>query len=217
MTRVCIYCGSEADTQDHVPPKCFFPNPKPSDLITVPSCAACNTRFGKFDEIVRNLFVSLHETEGHRSITAQLGDKRDRSLERLEGGGVRQSLLDSLRVGEAFSPSGILLGREPVLNLNQHAVDVFIERMTKALIYHRHGATCFSGRVRWRLAPQDDDVQSMPLPLQSLLSEIERVSVGDVFSFGGIFESCDDVSLWFMFFYRGLGVMSLWEPNRNDG
>jgi hypothetical protein len=24
----CIYCGEQADTRDHVPPKCLFPKPR---------------------------------------------------------------------------------------------------------------------------------------------------------------------------------------------
>ena len=60
----CIYCGKrEATERDHVPPKCFFPRPWPNDLITVPSCSICNRSFGKIDEFIRDVFISLDTTE----------------------------------------------------------------------------------------------------------------------------------------------------------
>ena len=48
----CAYCGDlNATTRDHVPPKLCFPEPRPSNLITVPACAACNHGFSKSDEL----------------------------------------------------------------------------------------------------------------------------------------------------------------------
>lgn len=39
----CVYCGESCKpTSDHVPPKALFPKPRPTDLITVPSCEKCN-------------------------------------------------------------------------------------------------------------------------------------------------------------------------------
>lgn len=42
VKRSCVYCGDKGDSRDHVPPKSFFARPRPSDLITVPSCKQCN-------------------------------------------------------------------------------------------------------------------------------------------------------------------------------
>jgi hypothetical protein len=66
MSSQCIYCGiNEANERDHIPPKSFFPEPRPSNLITVPSCSKCNRDYGKIDEIVRNLLTSFDTTEVH--------------------------------------------------------------------------------------------------------------------------------------------------------
>ena len=55
---LCIYCGvNVGDEPDHVPPKCLFPQPRPSDLVTVPSCARCNRRFALDDEYFRDVIV----------------------------------------------------------------------------------------------------------------------------------------------------------------
>jgi hypothetical protein len=50
----CYLCGStDSITNDHIPPKGFFPEPRPSNLITVPCCQKCNNAFSKDDEAVR--------------------------------------------------------------------------------------------------------------------------------------------------------------------
>jgi len=50
----CYLCGSRKRlTDDHIPPKGFFPPPRPSNLITVPCCEACNASYSKDDEAVR--------------------------------------------------------------------------------------------------------------------------------------------------------------------
>jgi hypothetical protein len=38
----CVYCGvAPGITDDHVIPQCFF-DKKPSDIVKVPACPACN-------------------------------------------------------------------------------------------------------------------------------------------------------------------------------
>ena len=40
MSKCCVYCGSTGPlTDDHVPPKVIFTEPRSSNLITVPACA----------------------------------------------------------------------------------------------------------------------------------------------------------------------------------
>src|SRR5262245_21112273 len=57
---ICGYCGrAEATTRDHIPPKAIFLVPRPSDLITVPSCASCNHGASDSDELFR-AYLSLH-------------------------------------------------------------------------------------------------------------------------------------------------------------
>jgi len=44
ITQKCVYCTeAQGTTKDHVPPKSFFPEPRPANLITVPSCKKCNS------------------------------------------------------------------------------------------------------------------------------------------------------------------------------
>jgi hypothetical protein len=50
----CVYCGEQRElTRDHVPPRCLFSKPGPSELITVPCCTHCNGDFQQHDEYFR--------------------------------------------------------------------------------------------------------------------------------------------------------------------
>jgi hypothetical protein len=56
--QVCVYCGlNSADTRDHIPPRSFFSEPRPSDPITVPACESCNKGAGKDEEFFLATFV----------------------------------------------------------------------------------------------------------------------------------------------------------------
>jgi hypothetical protein len=46
---------SDGLTMDHVPPKGLFPDPKPSNLLTLPCCYECNNGKSSFDEKLRIL------------------------------------------------------------------------------------------------------------------------------------------------------------------
>lgn len=55
--KTCYLCGApNPTTKDHVPPRGFFPEPRPADLITLPCCQDCNSSFSLDDEAVRVWF-----------------------------------------------------------------------------------------------------------------------------------------------------------------
>lgn len=87
--RECYYCGEPANTDEHVPPKCIFPEKKDTagkdyrkKLIKVPSCEKHNLEKSKDDEflmacltpIVGNNIVGFNQTH----------TKLKRALERRE-------------------------------------------------------------------------------------------------------------------------------------
>lgn len=50
----CFLCGSTENlTDDHIPPKCIFAPPRPTNLITVRACFTCNNSFKLDDEYFR--------------------------------------------------------------------------------------------------------------------------------------------------------------------
>ena len=58
---ICVYCGKKTIlTKDHIPPKNLFGQPRPNNLISVPSCLDCNSSFSKDDEYFR-FSISIRE------------------------------------------------------------------------------------------------------------------------------------------------------------
>lgn len=52
LTNFCAYCGKLAETEDHVPSRCFLNEPYPQDMPVVPCCHKCNHEFSKDEEYV---------------------------------------------------------------------------------------------------------------------------------------------------------------------
>lgn len=48
----CAYCGSEADTRDHVPSRVLLDKPYPPDLPVVGACKKCNNGFSIHERLV---------------------------------------------------------------------------------------------------------------------------------------------------------------------
>ncbi len=58
LFKICIYCGAEASTKDHVPPKLLLERPFPPNLRKVPSCRACNEGYADDERYIRD---ALHQ------------------------------------------------------------------------------------------------------------------------------------------------------------
>ncbi len=48
----CAFCGGPADTEDHVPSRCFLDKPYPPNLPVIPCCHKCNHDFSIDEEYV---------------------------------------------------------------------------------------------------------------------------------------------------------------------
>lgn len=50
LVNGCLYCGSTAETRDHVPSRTFLERPFPENLPVVGACKACNQSFSMDEE-----------------------------------------------------------------------------------------------------------------------------------------------------------------------
>ncbi len=75
----CIYCGSPADTRDHVPPKLLLEEPRPNNLRTAPACQPCNASWSLDEEY---LGIALAQVGHYEHLTAKVarGGSVDRAL-----------------------------------------------------------------------------------------------------------------------------------------
>ena len=62
-SKACFYCGSLANTKDHVPSKNLLESPFPHNLLTVPACSQCNNSFSFDEEYFLNVIVETTTNE----------------------------------------------------------------------------------------------------------------------------------------------------------
>lgn len=61
LQDVCAYCGDFADTEDHVPSRCFLDKPLPNNLPVVPCCEKCNKSFSEDEEYISCIIDCMKE------------------------------------------------------------------------------------------------------------------------------------------------------------
>jgi len=211
MEIICIYCGNrKATTKDHVPPKCFFPSPRPANLITVPCCEICNTKYGKDDERVRNLLTSLETTEKHSAIKEQIAKKRGRSYTRVEGRPNLRHIIASVEKVGCHTSGDIYLGEALAFNLDQPTIDRFIERMVHALLYRENAIAHAECHIEWKMSPDEAEIVRMPPDIKAFILGGEVKDIGEgVFSYVGYFYPGKVSSLWLLNFYSGIEFLAI--------
>lgn len=135
--RSCVYCGLRpAQTDDHVPPKCLFPRPRPSDLITIPSCLECNQGAGKDEEY---FLASIMFTRAGSSTTGrQLWREKLRRMY-AKNLGLRYRIAASLQRVNVHTPAGLFLGRHLAQNPDLVRLEKVVVKIVKGLYYFEHG------------------------------------------------------------------------------
>lgn len=61
LNNCCAYCGGFAETEDHIPSRCFLDKPYPQNMRVVPCCQKCNHDFSIDEEYVSCLIDCLKE------------------------------------------------------------------------------------------------------------------------------------------------------------
>jgi len=57
----CLYCGSIADTRDHLPTQALLKEPYPKDLSVIPACNRCNNGFSNDEDYVSSFLFELKQ------------------------------------------------------------------------------------------------------------------------------------------------------------
>ena len=136
---VCVYCGLEEPddrdrTRDHVPPRNLFPEPRPSDLITVPCCRNCNNSASKDDEYFRSLLVREKRVDEHSQVH-KVKQSFIRSLDQSKAPGFSRSILNNVIPVETYTPAGIYTGLEWGYYVENDRLDRVLERIVKGLYW----------------------------------------------------------------------------------
>jgi hypothetical protein len=137
--KICVYCGKTGKiSNDHIPPKNLFPSPRPSNLITVPSCKECNEKASKDDEYLRLVLFMRSDISDHPEVLKNKA-KLQRSLQKPEQQGFRASFLNSLAFVDSHTPAGIYLGKTNAFRVDMKRINNVIKRITRGLFYKEKG------------------------------------------------------------------------------
>jgi hypothetical protein len=135
----CVYCAvRDAETWDHVPPRNIFPPPRPSNLITVPSCVECNTGSSRDDEYFRYV-LSMSDATGSNPQAALARESSTRSLLRPEANGYRRAMMALTQPIEIRSPTGIILGTRLGYQVQYERIFRVVRRVVRGLFFHIAG------------------------------------------------------------------------------
>jgi len=188
----CYLCGaSNPATKDHLPPKGFFPDPKPANLITIPCCNSCNHSFSADDEAFR-VFLSSAECLSPAGKWVQENKSFKGTLARSPK--FRQCIASSmgtrLRDGQLVD----------TLSFPRKRAHQFLTRLTKGLLTKFYPSVDYSAFDFGTKLVERDEVLS--LQLNQLRDVSTYDSIGDgVFQFRHYVKEQDGLGIWMYVFY----------------
>lgn len=119
---------------DHVPPRCFFSDSPPTDLLTVPSCEACNGGLSRDVEYFRSRAVWHDQAAEHPDARALLAPVV-RGFNKPAKKPFRTAFLGALRQVDVRTPSGLHLGRRQAMEVDLNRLNRVAEQIAKGLYY----------------------------------------------------------------------------------
>lgn len=140
MSKKCVYCGSkEKLTHDHIPPKNLFPRPRPSNLITVPSCRNCNNTISEDDSYFRDMVIMRHDAGDHPEAKKVFNKSVFKSLKRSQSKRYTQRLINSIYDVSLYTEAGIYVGRRGAYNPDYDRLYRVTSRVIKGLYWFNQG------------------------------------------------------------------------------
>lgn len=213
----CIYCGRTDNlTKDHVPPKNLFPESRPSDLITVPACGACNKLYELDDEYYRIAITVLGEEAP--TAAALWREKVVRGTFK-RSPALKSSVLRTLDSMELRTPAGLYVGQTPTVKFDAHRFDRVTRRIITALHWHESGAVPRTdARMKVVIAPDPKHPALLPRLVHLLLERRPWRTVG-----GGLFRYAfnhvadrPDWSAWLLLFFSAAAVLVIVSTGDGD-
>lgn len=204
----CIYCDStQSLDRDHIPPKLIFPKPRPSTLITVPSCRTCNRTYG-FDDEYFGTILSLSIDPEESPKLKQVVDRTMRGFFRPESQRLKSSIYQNLAEVEVQTLSGVFIERRIRLTPDQIRFCSTTDRIVKGLFYHHFGRRVppTSTVLTIIIHPQSNTklLESIDNELDLLLRFGTRGKISEVFAYRFLLaRDSDTASIWSLNFYNG--------------
>jgi len=210
---ICVYCSLvRAVTQDHVPPKSFFPKPRPLDLITVPSCKSCNEGSGIDEELFLATFMFTEA--GVSDAGKKLWDEKLHRMYK-KNLGLKKRIASSLHEVDLFTPSGIALGRRMAIRHDEIRSEKVINKIVRGLYYYEYRKPLpASVEITNHLLQQPSEIAEMEKFAPMLLFGSRKWPSVFEYRFNRVAEQPEG-SMWIMRFY---GKVVFWAiSSKNAG
>ena len=202
---MCAYCGERPmETRDHVVACGFFPEPLPSDMITVPCCGACSESFQKDEEYVRTLIVMSHDVcQASDDALKQLVGPVTRSFARPESAGLLNAMLDVSKPVELFSSGGIFLGDTRAIPMDEGRFTNVASKIVRGLHFYETGRRLGSDYVvKVNVVATDYEQAIRILKGQEVLWSKPKAIGDKVFQYSWAHMSSDTgLGVWLLEFY----------------
>jgi hypothetical protein len=206
----CIYCGQEGRvTDDHIPPKCLFLKPRPSSLITVPSCGDCNGGASNDDEYFKRMLVLRSDLHEH-PVASCLRASVIRSFHNPRQVGFRKAFLRTVRQTDLVTPAGLYIGSAPAYDVSNDRMHKVAERIVAGL-YHRTVGPWDSNKAEAQALFEPHTVlQAWQHWVGKLLTLPETVLVPNAFSYRlRLWREVDYASAWLLTFYDVVHIVGV--------
>jgi hypothetical protein len=175
----------------------MFPEPRPTDLITVPACCACNDRTKLDDEYFR-LVVAAGSRDSPQS-TVLLHQRIIPRMRKTPA--LIVDFIRSVQQMDVHSAGGIDLGQAPAFSFDCPRIQVVIDKIVRGLFF-KH--------TKRRLATDyvvEDFLYNpaIQVPLQEAITCLPLFTVGDASVFSYRFclpDAAGSESYWFLMFYN---------------
>jgi len=135
--ETCYTCDAPAVSDDHIPAKCLFPEPRPANLqlITVPSCNEHNHERGGDDDYFRLIMTttSADEPAAERWIDKKVLTYLKRNPEFL-----KKFLAGSIPKVPVTTPSGIFLEYRPAFTYDRPRLQKVVDAIARGLWFHEN-------------------------------------------------------------------------------
>ncbi len=118
-----------------MPPKGFFPEPRPSDLITVPSCVKCNKDTEKDEDYFRATF--MFSNAGISPAGKKLWDQKLNKMYK-KNLGLRRKIAQDIKKVNLLTPSGLYIRRQSASFPNSVRIENVVCKIVKGLYYHEY-------------------------------------------------------------------------------
>jgi hypothetical protein len=206
----CVMCGRmKACSRDHVPPKCIFPDPRPSDLVTVPACTGCNMHRSGLDEqfkVFLGLTVGYH-LDGDKSYRVPVLQTLAHNRR------LRSDILTSMRHIVIQDPLALTSQSALAISLNKAAHDTVVERTVRGLYFHHTGRILgdrYPLTVQWLMDLNDE--------LYGMTNDWSTGTMGDPALVYKYTICTDDpsVTVWVLQFFQKTWSIVISNPDEGD-